>query len=64
MELYQTGFNPAQYEQPQQQQQGGGMGGMLGQMLGGGDWQSMLGNIDTENIITCCCRSWRRNIRS
>ena len=45
MRLYETGFNPALYqEQPQ-------MGGMLGQMMGGQDWQSQLGNIDMENIM-------------
>lgn len=50
MRLYETGFNPAQYQQ-MQQPQGGGMGGMLGQMMGGQDWQSMLGNIDMGNIM-------------
>ena len=50
MRLYETGFNPAQYQQ-MQQPQGGGMGGMLGQMMGGQDWQSMLGDIDMGNIM-------------
>ena len=50
MQLFQSGFDPAQYQQIQQPQ-GGGMGGMLGSMLGGKDWQSQLGNIDMENIM-------------
>ena len=50
MQLYQSEFNPAQYRQ-MQQPQGEGMGGMLGSMLGGQDWQSMLGNIDMGNIM-------------
>ena len=53
MKLFQTGFNPAQsyHEMPQQQQQGGGLGGMLGQMTQGQDWQNMLGNIDMGNMM-------------
>ena len=50
MQLYQSEFNPAQYRQ-MQQPQGEGMGGMLGSMLGGQGWQSMLGNIDMGNIM-------------
>ena len=42
MRLYETAFNPAQYQE-MQQLQGGGMGGMLGQMIGGQDWQRMPG---------------------
>ena len=42
MQLYQSGFNPVQYQQLQQPQ-GGGMDGMLGQMMGGQDWQRMPG---------------------
>ena len=54
MELYQSGFNPAQsYHQMPQQQQGGGLGGMLGQMIQGQDWnwKDRIGDIDTENIM-------------
>ena len=47
MRLYETAFNPAQYQEYQQPQ----MGGMLGQMMGGQDWRSMLGNIDMENMM-------------
>lgn len=47
MRLYKTAFNPAQYQEYQQPQ----MGGMLGQMVGGQDWQSMLGDIDMGNIM-------------
>ena len=46
MRLYETAFNPALYqEQPQ-------MGGMLGSMLGGHDWQSQVGNIDRGNLMS------------
>lgn len=47
MRLYETAFNPARYQEYQQPQ----MGGMLGQMMGGQDWRSMLGNIDMENMM-------------